>query len=128
MFSAPQEAQETTERARDEADGAAHWESESLFAEAFLAAALAERFSKRRWADASILLLMELDILERNPRALGSAIACSSTIVLIPVTCVMACGSGSSSGISSSERSVFRAPTVPKLSACDSSATLPVRG
>jgi len=49
--------------------------SESLLAEAFLAAAfaaaLAERFSKRRWADASNLLLMELAVLERMPVSLG---------------------------------------------------------
>ena len=86
LFRAPQAVQEMTERAKEDAAGVAHWSSDEAFDEAFLLTFAALR-SILRSADASRRLLIAPDILENAPGPFGSAIASSSTMVLIPLVC-----------------------------------------
>ena len=80
LFREPQAPQEMTERAREDATGVSHWSSD----EAFLLAFEALR-SILRSADESRRLLIAPEILENTPGPFDSAIASSSTIVLMPV-------------------------------------------
>ena len=86
LFRAPQAVQEMTERAKEDAAGVAHWSSDEAFDEAFLLTFAAFR-SILRSADLSRRLLIAPDILENAPGPFGSAIASSSTMVLMPVVC-----------------------------------------
>ena len=86
LFRAPQAVQEMTERDKEDAAGVTHWSSDEAFDEAFLLAFAALR-SILRSADASRRLLIAPDILESAPGPFCSAIASSSTMVLMPVVC-----------------------------------------
>ena len=80
LFREPQAPQEMTERAREDATGGSHWSSD----EAFLLAFEALR-SILRSAEESRRLLIAPEILETAPGHFDSAIASSSTIVLMPI-------------------------------------------
>ena len=108
LFSAPQVGHEDTERARLDSEELAHI---SLESDVFVFFDFEDFLSILRLAEFSRLVLNQVESLLINPGPFGSVIACSSTIVLMPIFRVSP--SACSSGISSSLFSVFIEPMLP---------------